>query len=366
MKALFLGKFNVLGGTQFLIDDVGKVLENAGYGIDAVTGRNHRFASQKYGRIFETGYPYFSEDNRLMLLANFRRLKRELKKIDFAQYDFTFNNHPTTFLYNARVNYLHGPSFVDSVVDEDGKVVNKTLLRLIRLSGIYNVYRRSVFLTHGKYTKDLSLNLLPMVGVRPASIEYIHTPINYSLDVDLAEKDPKLVLSFGRISPQKALDPLLNIARKVDANFVISGFVDERHRDYVETLRKESPDNLKILSNPTEQQKIELFRKASVYIHTYKKEHYGVTVAEAIYFGCIPVVPKSGGPWVDITNYGEFGLGYGSADEAVQKIEEALTASASERNRIFDSRHRFDFQRFEASFKEFMSRVSGENVLDGP
>ncbi len=362
MKALILGKFNSLGGTQFLIDDVGKVLENSGYSIDAVTGKNHRFASGGYGRIYETGYPYFSENNRLLLLANFRRLKHELRKINFGEYDMTFNNYPTTFLYDATINYLHGPSFVDSVVDEDGKVINRTRLLLIRLSRIYSVYRKSIFLTHGKYTRDLSLRLLPMVGIRPGSIEYIHIPINYDFDVNLGEKDPKQVLCFGRISPQKTLDPLLNIARKVDASFIISGFVDERHRGYVESLCKLAPDNLKIIPNPSEAQKVELFRRASVYVHTYKKEHYGVAVAEAIHFGCIPVVPKSGGPWVDIANYGEFGLGYTDAEEAVQKISEALATSRSERERIFSSRQRFEFSRFEESFKEFLSRISDAGI----
>ena len=177
MKALFLGKFNSLGGTQFLIEDVRTVLENSGHTIDVVTGKDHRFVSDRYGKVYETGYPYFPEENRLFLLANFRKLRKELKKINFDAYDLTFNNHPTTFLYNATINYLHGPSFVDSVVDEDGKIINKTRLRLIRLSGIYNVYTDSQFLTHGKYTKDISINLLPMVGVRPGSIEYIHTPV---------------------------------------------------------------------------------------------------------------------------------------------------------------------------------------------
>lgn len=359
MKALFLGKFDSLGGTQSLIEDARMVLENSGHTIDVVTGKNHRFMPDGYGKLYETGYPYFPEENRLFLLANFRKLQKELRKINFDAYDLTFNNHPTTFLYDATVNYLHGPSFVDSVVDENGRIINKTRLRMIRLSGIYKVYGGSLFLTHGKYTRDISMNLLPIVGVRPRSIEYIHIPVSYNMDVNLADKDPKLVLLFGRISPQKAIEPLLDIAKRVSANFILSGFVDEKYNDYVEALRKQSPHNLKIISNPSEDEKIELFRRASVYVHTYRKEHYGIAVAEAIYFGCVPVVPKSGGPWVDITNYGEFGLGYDGIDEAIQKTAEAISTSNSERKRIFDSRHRFGFKKFEESFNEFVGRVSG-------
>ncbi len=360
MRALFLGKFNALGGTLSLIEDVRRVLENSGYTIDAVTDKNHRFASSAYAKLYETGYPYFSERNRLLLLANFRRLRKELKRFGFNNYDLTFNNHPTTFIYDASINYLHGPSFVDSVIDEDGRVVNKGRLYMIRLSRIYDVYGKSRFLTHGKYTKDLSMKLLPMVGVHPRSMDYIHIPVGYRIDVNLAEKDPKLVLLFGRISPQKTIEPLLEIARKVDANFVISGFVDEKHRNYVESLSRASPGNLKIVPNPSEAQKIELFCKASVYIHTYRKEHYGIAVAEAIYFGCIPVVPKSGGPWIDITNCGEFGLGYDDTEEAVQKVSEALSTRLSERERIYSSRTRFNFAEFESAFMNYVDKIYDE------
>lgn len=128
-------------------------------------------------------------------------------------------------------------------------------------------------------------------------------------------------------------------------------------------LIKSAPPNVKIIPNPTEEQKVELFSKASVYLHTYMKEHYGIAVAEAIYFGCVPVVPKFGGPWIDITNSGEFGLGYGDYAEASQKVAEALATRSYERERIYRSRERFEFGKFESALLKYIEDVKDRDSV---
>jgi glycosyltransferase involved in cell wall biosynthesis len=85
-----------------------------------------------------------------------------------------------------------------------------------------------------------------------------------------------------------------------------------------------------------------LYARAKFYLHTKRSECFGIVVVEAMSAACVPIVPKSGGPWCDIIERGKYGLGYSNEHEAAELIRsadgagrEAMAALARERSETF-------------------------------
>lgn len=356
MKALIIGQYVNLGGTQHLAYQVIEVLKKLGYDIDLITGKENNFLPDNYSRAIKTGYPYYQNQSRIGILRNMKKLQAELKTKILEKYELTFNNHPNTFLYKADINFLHGPSFVDSLITEQGRLKKNALFYILKYGRIYRIYDGAYFLTHGKYTRRLSEQLLPQIGIRPERIDYIYTPVQTNFIVDLNAKK-KNVLVFGRIMPDKDLENVMKCAEQSKYKFLVAGFVSKTNLNYLEKLDKIKPDNVQIIPNPDDQLKRELYQNSWTYFHTKPMEHFGVSAAEAISYGCVPVVPKSGGVWEDITESGEFGLGYNDIDEASQKISESFDLTYNERLRIYESRSRFSFENFESKLVDIVSSI---------
>jgi alpha-1,2-mannosyltransferase len=77
------------------------------------------------------------------------------------------------------------------------------------------------------------------------------------------------------------------------------------------------------------------------------QDHFGISVVEAMASGCVPVVHKSGGPWMDILDQqqGTYGFSYSTPKEAAKHIDMLVTREdlrskialrASERAQRFD------------------------------
>lgn len=69
--------------------------------------------------------------------------------------------------------------------------------------------------------------------------------------------------------------------------------------------------------------------KARAFLHATINEHWGIAVAEAMARGLTPVVHKSGGAWTDLVMEGRYGLGYTTAEEAVEALAKLLTQKAN-------------------------------------
>ncbi|MGC9123991.1 MAG: glycosyltransferase [Thermoplasmata archaeon] len=360
MKILMLEEFSRIGGGQELFRDVYNVISE-GNELFLVTDRNYSL-EYEFKSVFRTSFSYKENMSRILLLIRILRLRRSIENIvKNIYYDLAFNNHPNIFIFKGDINYLHGFSFLDPIIDEQGNIMNHALFKLIKLSGIYKTYENARFLTHGKYTMEISKKLFPMLDINYKKIDYINTPVKEFYDVDLNEKKD-MVLTFGRINREKNLDIVLETARTLSGiKFVIAGAVNRGDEHYYEKLRENAPRNVSIIKNPDENEKIKLFKDAKVYLHTKKKEHYGVTVAEAISFGCIPVVPRSGGPWIDIVDQGRYGIGYDyTPDEA---IRQALGSGPEFAKSIYSSRDRFAFSTFKEKVRNYFESVAEEKGI---
>jgi glycosyltransferase involved in cell wall biosynthesis len=96
---------------------------------------------------------------------------------------------------------------------------------------------------------------------------------------------------------------------------------------------------------------------AKVFLHATINEHWGVAVAEAMARGLPVVIHKSGGAWSDLAMSGEVGLGYDTADEAVESIARLLTDGKEWAYRSWKSTERVSELDFNRWIKHVEDRV---------
>lgn len=93
-----------------------------------------------------------------------------------------------------------------------------------------------------------------------------------------------------------------------------------------ERSRAHAESNIHIQTCSSREEYVEAVRNAKVILRTLPHEPFGMSVVEAMAAGCVPVVPRDGGPWFDILEEkeGVYGFSYGSISEAAEKIRMLL------------------------------------------
>lgn len=86
-------------------------------------------------------------------------------------------------------------------------------------------------------------------------------------------------------------------------------------------------ESVEVVLDPDRARIERAFSTASVYLSTQPTEAFGIAVVEAMARGCVPVVPRAGGPWHDILDrrQGHYGFAYRSSAEAAQLIDQVLS-----------------------------------------
>lgn len=339
-------EFTRFGGGQTVFESVYNALSSASYNVGVITDRHHPYLP-KYipsETVIETRLSDPNWANPTGLYPTIHKLKRELRRT--VPDGLTFNNHPNVFIFNATINFApeifgfmyHNPTKSDSLK-----------IALVKKSGLFREYNGSYFLTTGDFTARQIKDTFFRLGLSNVTIETMDLPVPLPEEVDLVAKD-RIILTFGRISPDKMLENVLEIAQIVpEVRFIIAGRVLDSDISYLNELNARKSTNVSIVPNPNLETKENLFRKSKVYLHSKKNENYGISVAEAISYGCYPVVPREGGSYEDILEGGKFGLGYSNKEEAAASIMDALDSPLSEVQNIFQIRHRFSPENFRSN-----------------
>jgi glycosyltransferase involved in cell wall biosynthesis len=183
----------------------------------------------------------------------------------------------------------------------------------------------------------------------------IYPPVNMSRFIPLSRQSGRknLVVTVSRLNSGKNLGFVPRIAKLVKkACFVLIGSADEAPEQMasrlVNSIRDlEVEDRVKLIVNLPACRLADVLASAKVFLHTQTMEGFGIAIAEAMASGCVPVVPRSGGPWCDILaqKQGVYGYSYMSVEDAAKVIDTLMTdeklrsevsARAIERARTFD------------------------------
>jgi glycosyltransferase involved in cell wall biosynthesis len=134
------------------------------------------------------------------------------------------------------------------------------------------------------------------VGIPARQVEVVHHGVPDPFGTLPADMRERLALTVGIVErrnlERKGLVPFVRAAALLpDVQFVVAGKWDD---DSVEELRAEATDNV-TLAGWVDQAELEaLYRRAAVYVQASRHEGFGLSVAEAMLAGCIPVVSSAG------------------------------------------------------------------------
>jgi glycosyltransferase involved in cell wall biosynthesis len=65
--------------------------------------------------------------------------------------------------------------------------------------------------------------------------------------------------------------------------------------------------------------------RAKIFIHSCRKEPFGISVVEAMAAGCVPIVYQDWGPWIDIIDKGTYGIGFKTLDDLAESIDGVIS-----------------------------------------
>ena len=100
---------------------------------------------------------------------------------------------------------------------------------------------------------------------------------------------------MGRFVPEKEYDTILQIAKqRPQLKFELIGGVAEDKISYLNSLKNKASKNVTFHVNATENQKMEILKRSKILLHSFKGEHFGIALIEAMSAGLIPISHNSG------------------------------------------------------------------------
>nr|ADP09424.1 glycosyltransferase [uncultured marine crenarchaeote E6-3G] len=246
----------------------------------------------------------------------------------------SINNYGEIFPSMADISYVHSVPLI-AIDGKNGE--NPYQIPFWRITSrlyalLYHILEKitepNMVITNSSYNAEIIK--------RHSRIEtlVLHPPVNsITKDCDVSEKE-NVILTVSRINSKKNLSIIPEVAERVDGEvkFVIMGRTDERSmavlKDIQESSRKHGvADRLDVVLDPDRGEIEEAFRRASIYLSTQPTEAFGMAVVEAMAAGCIPVVPRDGGPWFDVLDgrQGRFGFSFTNPGQAAELIRRILS-----------------------------------------
>ena len=119
-------------------------------------------------------------------------------------------------------------------------------------------------------------------------------------------------------------------------------------------------NNIDVVPDADEKTKEEYYKHASIYLHLKPNEHFGIAVLDAVATAAIPIVPRTGGPWIDIVEEGKYGLGYSKIEEIPELIDKAEQLIS--RERIHKNRERYSPTNFRARLNTLIRVIEKEYI----
>ena len=106
----------------------------------------------------------------------------------------------------------------------------------------------------------------------------------------------RVVLTVGNVNrsnlTRKGHEPFVRAAALLpDAKFVLAG---AWHDDAIDSLRAIASSNVEFAGRVSDEALADFYRESSVYVQASVHEGFGMSVAEAMLGGCIPVITKAG------------------------------------------------------------------------
>ena len=159
-------------------------------------------------------------------------------------------------------------------------------------------YKGKLIFTNSYFTAKVVMDSL---GIEP---KVLYPPIPnffFQQSCPMAERPREdLVVTIARFGYGKSVELVPSIANLTCKNvhYVMIGLAHDQSiiqavKNKIKRLHLEA--RIVVVPNASRQDIKNYLAKAKVYLHTMKNEHFGISIAEAMSMGCVPVVHNSGG-----------------------------------------------------------------------
>ncbi|MBI4448084.1 glycosyltransferase family 4 protein [Candidatus Woesearchaeota archaeon] len=227
----------------------------------------------------------------------------------------------------------------------------------------YDVYCNS------NYTKHW---LKTLWGVEAKKVIYppidIPTKVNY-------ENKKNIILSVGRLTRDKNYEFNIECFKKIydsgikDYQLIICGLKDDE--SYYNELKKQiSGYPIKLMTNLTNKELNKVYAESKLFLHSKGLEineekypglleHFGMSTAEAMSYGCIPIVVNKGGQ-KEIVEEGKNGFLFNNEEEAVKKLAQIITNKKIQKKLALNAREKaknFSLQNMQKEFDNIIKNL---------
>jgi len=280
-----------------------------------------------------------------------------------SQYDLVLTANNEADLGGHGVQYIHSPRLrLDPSHDELRWYHRSHTLRRLYYRGCLRLARHSAERMAANLTLTNSAGIAAhtkvLHGIAPT---VLHPPApGVFVDSPWAQRENGIV-AIARLAPEKRLEDILAIvalarARGAALHLHIVGRGEATA--YADALRQRTRAHAAwatLHEKLSRAELLALLARQRYGIHAMPDEHFGIAVAEMVRAGCIPFVPRTGGPREIV---GEVpALLFGSIDEAVERIGAVFNSAAlqaSLRRHLAVRAEHFAPERFVSALRELV------------
>jgi len=280
-----------------------------------------------------------------------------------GKYDLVINTYGDLINSLADVAYVHFP--IKATLDYSQIPVFVALHKWRIYCQIYNLaasildnIKSSFLLTNSNFTQRVVRKYLK----RDALV--LHPPVDVEIYAGEKAERENYVVTVSRFTPKRRLYRIPLIAKNTkNAKFFIVGAADEYSLKTIQRLKKAISkcgvnDLVTLLPNVSSSKLIRLLAKAKVYLHAMPFDHFGISIIEAMAAGCVPIVHRSGGPWLDILDQqqGKAGFSYATLEEAAQLID-LVMVDENLRKKVSSAAQHRSLNYSKSNFQEKLSNI---------
>jgi glycosyltransferase involved in cell wall biosynthesis len=373
---------NPCGGAEQVAVSTIQALLEMGFDVDLTTARKPdigrlgtAFGSDRIAAVFD----------RISRIKLLERLPIANTHHLFSNYRLTINTHgdilpyyiPSYTTKSQTITYCHYPLVPDLVrerdpeyfeylsnlrlikADECGRevLINSAGSEILASSAIwqdieYNylmMLKHSTIITNSTFSRDAILATLAVQDEKVSTVNHpepivIPPPVNVDAFRSAAlysnERDDDNILVISRFNPSKKLENAIVLAHKLKKlkigkrMIIVGGLMPEQRAYYNHIVRMIKSSDLSdfvfLEANVAHSILESIMRKGKVYFHPMPGEPFGISTAEAMSAGLIPIVPQLGGH----TDFVPQKYRFSTLEDAVAKIFSGLNASQGEREDV--------------------------------
>jgi len=309
--------------------------------IETIVQPTH-FSSRGLADFYQTIiHSYIAKSKCHMFIDAFSNCVFPWSQISYIHFPFLNQNW-----FNKRFPYLGSPH-ITQVGTIPHVILEKNLID----------YNKRLVLANSYYTAG------EIKKYSGRAVEVLYPPFSSSISAigkdTNKDSQESLVVTTSRLDPNKQLERIPQIAARTDKAIkfaVIGRLCSKATLSSLQTLVNKLglTERVKFYPDASLETKIDLLKRAKIYLHTMVGEHFGISIVEAMALGCVPIVHNSGG----MTEFVPSKYRYETLQEAANKISNEIgNWSPQEADEMKQIANRFSISNFSLRFNELFSKT---------